>query len=76
MPRCVSLTVVEYLLDSRERIYRLLPPLALAFEVLVPLCLALFFYVALGDPGQIKPPTGRNALDSYLGAALGPKGLS
>ena len=33
--RCVSLTVVEYLLDSREMIYSLLPPLALAFELLV-----------------------------------------
>eukprot|EP00435_Cladocopium_sp_Y103_P017749 s2691_g4.t1 len=65
---CVSITVVEYLLDTRPIIYDLTPNLAIFFEVGTAICLALFFFIALGDPGKVHVLPGRTpGLEAYLG---------
>lgn len=65
---CVSMTVVEYLLDTRPIIYDLAPKLACCFEVGTAISLALFFSIALGDPGKVHVLPGRTpGLESYLG---------
>jgi len=65
---CVSITVVEYLLDSRPLIYDLAPLVAVAFEIGTVASLVLFFFIALGDPGKVPVLPGRTAgLEAYLG---------
>lgn len=65
---CVSITVVEYLLDARPVAYELSPSAALFFELGTCVCLALFFMIALGDPGKVHAAPGRtSAVEAYLG---------
>jgi len=52
---CVALSVFEYLMELRATSYAVAPNASLLFELGVPLSLALFFYVALTDPGRLPP---------------------
>ncbi|CAJ1400002.1 unnamed protein product [Effrenium voratum] len=66
---CVSITVLEYLLDSRDVAYELAPQLALGFELGTLGCLLLWLFIATGNPGKLEPaPAGRTpGLEAYLG---------
>merc|ERR1711865_1209494 len=44
-----------YLTDMRSTSWELSPVFSLAFELGVPLSLALFFYTCLTDPGKVPP---------------------
>jgi ankyrin repeat protein len=50
---CVSLALFQYLIDFRSSSYQVAPTMALLFELCVPLSVAIFAWVALGDPGKL-----------------------
>mmetsp|Transcript_91317 Transcript_91317/g.212402 ORF Transcript_91317/g.212402 Transcript_91317/m.212402 type:complete len:593 (+) Transcript_91317:50-1828(+) len=67
---CVSLAVFEYLMDLRRTSYQVAPTASMLFEVGVPLSLALFFYVALADPGKLPTRAKGNSGVEELMRAL------
>jgi len=60
---CVSCVVIQYILDVRDEVWGnlrsdwpwdpLVPWVALAFELTLPFCLLIFFYICRGDPGKV-----------------------
>mmetsp|Transcript_45471 Transcript_45471/g.131645 ORF Transcript_45471/g.131645 Transcript_45471/m.131645 type:complete len:608 (+) Transcript_45471:36-1859(+) len=66
---CVSMAMFEYLMDLRLTSYQVAPTASMLFEVGVPLSLALFFYVALADPGKIPArPKGNSGVEELMRA--------
>mmetsp|Transcript_55859 Transcript_55859/g.149522 ORF Transcript_55859/g.149522 Transcript_55859/m.149522 type:complete len:592 (-) Transcript_55859:145-1920(-) len=66
---CVSMAVFEYLMDLRITSYQVAPTASSLFEVGVPLSLALFFYVALADPGKVPArPKGNSGVEELMRA--------
>lgn len=66
---CVSMALFEYLMELRLTSYQVAPTASMLFEVGVPLSLALFFYVALKDPGKIPPrPKGNSGVEELMRA--------
>jgi len=66
---CVSMAVFEYVMDLRVTSYQVAPTASLLFEVGVPLSMALFFYVALADPGRIPArPKGHSGVEELMRA--------
>jgi len=61
---CVSLATFQYLCDLRHTSYEVAPVAALLFEIGVPVSLAIFFWVALGNPGMLpNRPKGRSGVE-------------
>eukprot|EP00747_Dinoflagellata_sp_TGD_P167132 gnl/TRDRNA2_/TRDRNA2_191051_c0_seq1.p1 gnl/TRDRNA2_/TRDRNA2_191051_c0~~gnl/TRDRNA2_/TRDRNA2_191051_c0_seq1.p1 ORF type:complete len:690 (+),score=127.24 gnl/TRDRNA2_/TRDRNA2_191051_c0_seq1:113-2071(+) len=50
---CTSLAIFQYLNDIRTVSWTVAPSICLAFELGVPMSLALFFYVMYTDPGKL-----------------------
>jgi len=53
----VSLAMFQYLTDLRSTAWEVAPLFSLAFELGVPLSLALFFYTCTSDPGKVPAST-------------------
>ncbi|CAK9028237.1 unnamed protein product [Durusdinium trenchii] len=66
---CVSLAVFQYLMDLRLTSYEVAPSTAFLFEVLVPISLGIFSFVALGDPGKVPArPQGNSGVEELMKA--------
>eukprot|EP00418_Pyrodinium_bahamense_P082143 CAMPEP_0179051544 /NCGR_PEP_ID=MMETSP0796-20121207/21300_1 /TAXON_ID=73915 /ORGANISM="Pyrodinium bahamense, Strain pbaha01" /LENGTH=586 /DNA_ID=CAMNT_0020748089 /DNA_START=66 /DNA_END=1826 /DNA_ORIENTATION=+ len=66
---CVSMAVFEYLMDLRSTSYQVAPTASMLFEVGVPLSLALFFWVALTDPGKVPAKAkGKSGVEELMRA--------
>lgn len=58
---CVSLAVFQYIMELRATSYQVAPTFSFLFELGIPASVALFFYVALMDPGKIPARTKGNS---------------
>lgn len=68
---CVSLTIFQYLTDLRQVVWEAAPTAAMAFELGVPLSLALFFLTALSDPGKVRSRVkGNSGVEELMKALL------
>eukprot|EP00434_Breviolum_minutum_P012305 symbB.v1.2.010844.t1/scaffold702.1/size173641/2 len=66
---CVSLAVFQYIMDIRATSYEVAPNTSFIFEILVPLSLAIFSFVALGDPGKVPSrPQGNSGVEELMKA--------
>lgn len=50
---CVSLSLYQFLTEALPTVWKAAPISAVLYELGVPISLALFFYVALTDPGKV-----------------------
>ncbi|CAE7694932.1 PAT24 [Symbiodinium sp. CCMP2456] len=72
---CVSLAVFQYIMDIRVVGYEVAPITAFLFELLVPLSLGFFTFVALGDPGTVPArPQGNSAVEELMKVIDSPAG--
>mmetsp|Transcript_32283 Transcript_32283/g.77097 ORF Transcript_32283/g.77097 Transcript_32283/m.77097 type:complete len:607 (-) Transcript_32283:109-1929(-) len=66
---CVSLATFQYIMDIRQMSYEVAPTTAFLFELLVPMSLAVFSFVALGDPGKVPArPPGNSGVEELMKA--------
>lgn len=66
---CVSLAVFQYIMDIRKASYEVAPTTSFMFEMLVPVTLAVFTFVALGDPGKVPSrPQGNSGVEELMKA--------
>lgn len=64
---CVSMALFEYIMDLRQSSYEAAPTAALLFELGAPLSVAIFFYVALSDPGMLPTrPKGNSGVEELM----------
>jgi len=69
---CVSLATFEYLMELRALSYSVAPVASVLFELGIPASLAIFFYVALTDPGIVpKGVKGRSGVEALMKALDG-----
>lgn len=64
---CVSMSTFCYITDLRAVSYEAAPTSSMLLELLVPVCLMIFSFVALGDPGTIPPrPMGNSGVEELM----------
>ncbi|CAE8641574.1 unnamed protein product [Polarella glacialis] len=64
---CVSMALFEYIMDLRAMSYEAAPWASLLFELGVPASVAIFFLVALKDPGRVPArPQGNSGVEELM----------
>eukprot|EP00930_Biecheleria_cincta_P047527 TRINITY_DN32961_c0_g1_i1.p1 TRINITY_DN32961_c0_g1~~TRINITY_DN32961_c0_g1_i1.p1 ORF type:complete len:627 (-),score=124.81 TRINITY_DN32961_c0_g1_i1:92-1972(-) len=64
---CVSMSMFCYIMDLRAVSYEAAPTSSMLLELLVPVCLVIFSFVALGDAGAIPSrPLGNSGVEELM----------